>query len=80
MEALYRLPFGKFGRYCPCGTPEEVAAALRPYVDAGCRSFNLIPVAGSEQAALEGAAAVRAALRGRRGASPRGQAERGGVT
>jgi len=69
MEALYRLPFGKFGRYCPCGTPEEVAAALRPYVDAGCRSFNLIPVADSEQAAIEGAAAVRAVLRGGGGGS-----------
>ena len=62
MEAFYRPPFGKFERYCPCGTPEEVAASLRPYVDAGCRSFNLIPVADSEQAAIDGADAVRAAL------------------
>jgi hypothetical protein len=35
----------------------------RPYVDAGCRSFNLIPAADSEQAAIEGAAAVRELLR-----------------
>ena len=54
MEAFYRVPFGKFERYCPCGTPEEIAASLRPYVDAGCRSFNLIPVADSEQAAIDG--------------------------
>ncbi len=59
MEAFYRTPFGKFERYCPCGTPAEVAAGLRPYLDAGCRSFNLIPVAGSEQAAIEAADAVR---------------------
>ena len=63
MEAFYRVPFGKFDRYCPCGSPEEIAASLQPYVDAGCRSFNLIPVADSEQAAIEGADAVRAALR-----------------
>ncbi len=54
---------GTFERYCPCGTPEEIAAALQPYADAGCRSFNLIPVADSEQAAIEGADAVRTALR-----------------
>ena len=63
MEAFYRLPFGKFERYCPCGTPEEIAASLRPYVDAGCRSFNLIPVADSERAAIDGADAVRTFLR-----------------
>ena len=63
MEALYRTPFGKFERYCPCGTPPQVAAGLRPYLDAGCRSFNLIPVADSERAAIEGAAEVRALLR-----------------
>jgi alkanesulfonate monooxygenase SsuD/methylene tetrahydromethanopterin reductase-like flavin-dependent oxidoreductase (luciferase family) len=64
MEAFYRVPFGKFERYCPCGTPEQVAARLRPYVKAGCRSFNLIPVADSEQAAIGGADAVRAVLKG----------------
>ena len=63
MEAFYRVPFGKFESYCPCGTPAEIAAGLRPYVDEGCRSFNLIPVANSEQAAIEGADAVRTALR-----------------
>jgi alkanesulfonate monooxygenase SsuD/methylene tetrahydromethanopterin reductase-like flavin-dependent oxidoreductase (luciferase family) len=73
MEAFYRTPFGKFERYCPCGTPAEIAAGLRAYVDAGCRSFNLIPVADSEQAAIEGVDAVRVALRGvPGGSSPRG--------
>ena len=64
MEAFYATSFGKFERYCPYGTPAEVADGLRAYVDAGCRSFNLIPVADSEQAAIDGADAVRAALRG----------------
>ena len=64
MSGFYGVPFSKFERYCPCGTPDQVAAGLQPYVRAGCRSFNLIPVAGSEQAAIEGADAVRTALRG----------------
>ncbi len=71
LEAFYATPFGKFERYCPCGTPAEVAAGLRAYVDAGCRSFNLIPVADSEQAAIDGADAVRAALRGRAASATR---------
>ena len=44
------------------GTPAEVAAGLRPYLDAGCRSFNLIPAADTERAAIEGTDAVRALL------------------
>lgn len=42
MESLYGLPFAKFDRYVPRGTPTDVAEALRPYVDAGCRTFNLL--------------------------------------
>jgi alkanesulfonate monooxygenase SsuD/methylene tetrahydromethanopterin reductase-like flavin-dependent oxidoreductase (luciferase family) len=69
MEDFYQTPFSKFERYCPCGTPQDVAASLQPYVDAGCRSFNLIPLADSQEAAIEGADAVRAALRGVSGGS-----------
>jgi alkanesulfonate monooxygenase SsuD/methylene tetrahydromethanopterin reductase-like flavin-dependent oxidoreductase (luciferase family) len=79
MENFYQTPFGKFERYCPCGTPEEVAAGLQAYVDAGCRSFNLIPLADSEELAIAGADAVRAALRGPAAATPAagtGQPER----
>jgi len=64
LEEFYRTPFSKFERYCPCGTPEDIAASLQPYVAAGCRSFNLIPVADSDQAAIDGADAVRTRLRG----------------
>ena len=63
MEELYQVPFQKFERYCPCGTPEDIAASLRPYVAAGCRAFNLSPVADNEEAAIEGAAAIRDMLR-----------------
>jgi len=42
MEGLYGLPFERFARYVPAGTPADVADALQPYVDAGCRTFNLL--------------------------------------
>lgn len=42
MERIYGLPFERFARYVPAGTPADVADALRPYRDAGCRTFNLL--------------------------------------
>ena len=36
MEHLYHQPYDRFARYAPSGTPDDVAAALVPYVDAGC--------------------------------------------
>lgn len=63
MESLYRLPFEKFARYSPYGTPQDVADALRPYVEVGCRSFNLITTAASPELAIEDARTVRALLR-----------------
>jgi alkanesulfonate monooxygenase SsuD/methylene tetrahydromethanopterin reductase-like flavin-dependent oxidoreductase (luciferase family) len=65
MEEFYQTPFSKFERYCPCGTAQEIAASLQPYVDAGCRSFNLIPLGDDQDLAIEGAEAVRTTLRGR---------------
>ena len=41
MENFYRIPFEKFERYTPSGTPTEVAEKLAPYVEAGCKLFNL---------------------------------------
>ena len=63
MTALYQMPFGKFARYSPYGTAPDIAAALRPYLRAGCRSFNLIAVAEDAQQTIEAASAVRALLR-----------------
>ena len=42
MEGIYGLPFERFARYVPTGTPGDVAAALIPYLHAGCRTFNLL--------------------------------------
>jgi probable F420-dependent oxidoreductase len=63
MEGMYRLPFDRFERYTPFGTAREVADFLAPYVEAGARHLNLIPVQASQEESVERAAEVRAALR-----------------
>ena len=63
MEATYRLPFERFERYTPFGSAGEVAEAIIPFVEAGARHINLLPVQASPQELVEGAAAVREALR-----------------
>ena len=62
MEAFYQLPFERFERYCPYGTPEDVAEFLAPYVAAGCTEFNLIPQSPDEDWAVAGAGAVKKLL------------------
>ena len=62
MEAFYQLPFERFERYCPHGTPEDVAEFLASYVEAGCREFNLIPQAPDYETAIRGTAAVKKLL------------------
>jgi alkanesulfonate monooxygenase SsuD/methylene tetrahydromethanopterin reductase-like flavin-dependent oxidoreductase (luciferase family) len=64
MDALYHRPFADFAAYAPHGTPDDVAQALMPYLAAGCRTFNLIPVAADDRTAIEGCARVREVLRG----------------
>jgi alkanesulfonate monooxygenase SsuD/methylene tetrahydromethanopterin reductase-like flavin-dependent oxidoreductase (luciferase family) len=63
MERMYQIPFERFERYSPFGTPAEVADALAPYVAAGCRHFNVMPIADSTEAAIEGVAEIRERLR-----------------
>lgn len=62
MEQIYRLPFDRFARYVPCGTPADVASALGAYVDAGCRSFNLLAHAADPAAVTPAVAQVRRIL------------------
>ncbi|MEP7215536.1 MAG: TIGR03619 family F420-dependent LLM class oxidoreductase [Anaerolineaceae bacterium] len=63
MEATYRLPFERFERYTPFGTAKEVAETLMPFVEAGARHINLLPVQATPEELVDGAAAVREALR-----------------
>ena len=62
MEQIYTLPFDRFARYVPCGTPSDVADALGPYVDAGCRSFNLLAHAADPTSVTSAVADVRRIL------------------
>lgn len=62
MQAFYGIPFERFERYCPYGSPDDVAEFLSGYVDAGCSEFNLIPQAGDREAALAGVTAVKKLL------------------
>jgi hypothetical protein len=62
MEAFYQLPFERFERYCPYGSPDDIAEFLAPYAAAGCREFNLIPQAPDHDYAIAGTAAVKRAL------------------
>jgi alkanesulfonate monooxygenase SsuD/methylene tetrahydromethanopterin reductase-like flavin-dependent oxidoreductase (luciferase family) len=63
MENLYRMPFGKFERFVPCGTPAHVAEFIAPFIAAGATTINIIPFAGSDEAGIDDAAEVREHLR-----------------
>jgi alkanesulfonate monooxygenase SsuD/methylene tetrahydromethanopterin reductase-like flavin-dependent oxidoreductase (luciferase family) len=64
MQALYKLPFEKFERLCPAGTPKQVADFLRPYVESGARSLSLVPCSPSWEAGVDAVAEVRSLLVG----------------
>ena len=63
MQAFYRIPFDPFEKYSPYGSPEEVADFLAPYAEAGCRHFNVMPIAPNVESALDGVAEIRGRLR-----------------
>lgn len=64
MGQFYQQPFERFERSSPCGTADDVAEALSPYVAAGATTVLLAPVAADTETALASAARVRALLRG----------------
>ncbi len=63
MEGFYRVPYEKFERYSPFGPPAAIADYLAPYLEAGCRHFNLTPCARSPEAGIEAVAEVAERLR-----------------
>jgi alkanesulfonate monooxygenase SsuD/methylene tetrahydromethanopterin reductase-like flavin-dependent oxidoreductase (luciferase family) len=66
MQGFYQMPFEPFERYSPHGTPEDIAEFLRPYIDAGCSAFNVIPCAEDDESAIAGVSELRTLLRGTR--------------
>ena len=65
MEQGYQMPFERFERYVPSGTPEDVADALVPYLEAGCRRFNIVPEGESLAASIAAIGAVKQRLAAR---------------
>jgi alkanesulfonate monooxygenase SsuD/methylene tetrahydromethanopterin reductase-like flavin-dependent oxidoreductase (luciferase family) len=62
MEGMYNVPFERFERYSPYGTPDAIAEFLAPYVSAGCRTFNLITCSAQLDTAVAGVAEIRRLL------------------
>jgi alkanesulfonate monooxygenase SsuD/methylene tetrahydromethanopterin reductase-like flavin-dependent oxidoreductase (luciferase family) len=64
MQTMYHMPFEPFERYSPYGTPQQVAEFLRPYVAAGCSTFNVIPCASDHESAVASVGELRRLLSG----------------
>jgi alkanesulfonate monooxygenase SsuD/methylene tetrahydromethanopterin reductase-like flavin-dependent oxidoreductase (luciferase family) len=62
MTNMYRIPFERFEKYSPYGTPAEIADFLVPYVEAGCREFNLMVVAENTEAEIDAVTEIRRRL------------------
>ncbi len=62
MQRFYQMPFEPFERHSPHGTPEDVAEFLRPYIEAGCSTFNVIPCADDDESAIAAVGELRALL------------------
>ena len=62
MTSMYRLPYERFERYSPFGEAREIAEFLAPYIEAGCRDFNLMAVAESTEASVDAVAEIRSRL------------------
>ena len=66
MQQFYRIPFERFEKYAPYGTPQRVAESLSRYGDAGCRLFNLMPIAADADTGIAAVAEIKRLLKRRR--------------
>jgi alkanesulfonate monooxygenase SsuD/methylene tetrahydromethanopterin reductase-like flavin-dependent oxidoreductase (luciferase family) len=64
MQGVYQLPFERFERYSPWGTPEHVAEFLAPYVEAGCDDLNLLARGPDAEATVAAVGEVKRLLAG----------------
>jgi alkanesulfonate monooxygenase SsuD/methylene tetrahydromethanopterin reductase-like flavin-dependent oxidoreductase (luciferase family) len=62
MQGLYKIPYERFEKYSPYGTPAEIADFLAPYAESGCTSFNVMAIAESSEACVDGVAEIKARL------------------
>jgi len=63
MENMYRMPFERFEKYSPYGSPQTVAELLAPYVEQGCRWLNVKACAASEEQGIEAISEVAGLLK-----------------
>ena len=59
MEAFYQVPYERFERWSPAGSPQQVAEFLIPYVEAGCSVFNLIAQGDDVETEIEATSEIR---------------------
>lgn len=59
MQTRYKLPFGKFERWCPAGSAAEVAAFICRYAEAGATAATLVLHDADPLDAVASAAEVR---------------------
>lgn len=62
MQSFYQLPFERFEKYTPYGTPEDVAGFLAPFAELGCRTFNFIAQSPDGDSTLAAVAEVKRLL------------------
>ena len=62
MEGIYHLPFERFERYTPHGSPADVAEHRAPFVEAGCSSFHLLARGRDAMATVDAVAEVKRLL------------------
>ena len=63
MQDFYQLPYDRFERWSPAGSPEAITAFLVPYAEAGCSVFNLIVQGASAEAEINAAGEIRRLMR-----------------
>lgn len=63
MEAVYGLPYDRFAKWCPTGSPEAVAEFVAPYLSAGCRTATFIPAGLDTRSAVDLVGRTAARLR-----------------
>lgn len=62
MAKFYRIPFAPFEKYTPCGTAQDIAEFMFPYVEAGATTLNLTPVGPDRETELATIAEVKRLL------------------
>lgn len=62
MQGFYQLPFERFEKYTPYGTPQDVAGFLAPFAELGCRTFNFIAQSPDGDSTLTAIAEVKRLL------------------